>query len=213
MKQFFLIVLLVAGIAVMGSAQGYRVNAYSAYTFNDHVDSHYSSSDFYDATITGGYQFGAGIEYMARPNIGVELKYLRQNTTAPMLSSNMNSFNLGMNYLLFGINKYFKTANKKIEPYAGAALGLDLMDIKNSYYSYQSNATKFVWNVKAGTNYWLTKRIGIKLEANLISAVQAASNDFLFGSNVFGLPSSTSYKSIFQFGVGGGLTYKLGRVK
>lgn len=215
MKQFIFSVLLVAIIAGVASAQNYRIDVYSACTFNDKVNSHYSSGNYYDGTINGGYQWGAGIEYMVSSTKSIEIKYLHQNATVPMVffdgsTKRLQDFNLGLNYVLLGWNNYFKTANKKIEPYVGAGLGVALINVKNPYFSGSSSFTKFAFNLKAGTNIWVTKRLGIKLEANLISAVKAASNGFCFNNDVAGA-SLTSYKTIFQPGVGGGLTYKIGK--
>ena len=84
MKHFILNVLFVAGLAGIATAQNFRLNAYSAYTFNDRVDSKYSSSNYYDGTINGGYQWGLGVEYMITPSRGIELMYKRQDASVPM---------------------------------------------------------------------------------------------------------------------------------
>jgi len=119
-------------------------------------------------------------------------------------------FNLGLNYILIDGNKYFKTANKKIEPFVGAGLGVAIISIKNPIEDGNSSLTKFAFNLKAGTNYWLTKRIGLKFEATLASAVNAASNGFYFKHNFLG-SDLTSYKTVMQVGLGGGLTFKIGK--
>ena len=214
MKHFILNVLFVAGMAGMATAQNFRLNAYSAYCFNDRVDSKYSSSNYYDGTINGGYQWGFGAEYMLKPSIGIELMYKRQNASAPMdyfdgIKHNRD-FNLGLNYILIDGNKYFKTANKKIEPFVGAGLGVAIINISNPIEDGDNSLTKFAFNLKAGTNYWLTKRIGLKFEATLVSAVNAASNGFYFKQNFVG-SNLTSYKTVMQFGLGGGLTFKIGK--
>ncbi len=214
MKQFIVSVLFVVVVAGVASAQNFRVNAYSAYTFNDHVNSQYSSSNYYDGTINGGYQWGAGVEYMVSSTKSIELKYLRQNATVPMIffygQERAQDFNLGLNYILAGWNNYFKIVNGKFEPYIGAGLGVAIINIKNPIANGNSDVTKFAFNLKAGTNIWLTRRIGIKLEANLISAVKAASNGFYFKNDIAGI-GLTSYKTILQPGLGGGLTYKIGK--
>jgi len=214
MKQLFLGVLLVAMIAGVASAQNFRFNAYSAYTLDNKVASQYSSSNYYDGTVNGGFQWGAGVEYMAKPTIGIELKYLHQDATAPMVyfyaGERKRDFNLNLNYMLLGANKYFATANKMIEPYLGAGLGMVIIKINNPISDGSSDVTKFAFNLKAGTNIWVTSRIGIKLEANLLSAVRGASNGFYFKHDIAGI-DLTSYKTIMQFGLGGGLTYRIGK--
>jgi len=214
MKQFIFSVLLVAGVADMAQAQNIRLNAYSAFTLDDQVDSHYSSSNYYDGTIKGGYQWGAGVEYMVSPTRGIELKYLRQDASAPMVyfysDERRQDFNLGLNYILLGGNNYFKTAGEMIEPYVGAGLGVAIISVKNPIQNGNSSLTKFAFNLKAGTNIWVTKRVGIKLEANLLSAVKGASNAFYLKNDISGI-GLTSPTTILQFGLGGGLTYRIGK--
>src|SRR6187402_2019340 len=64
-------------------AQELRLNLYGAYAFDDKFDSYYSSSSYYESKIVGGFQWGAGIQYMKGPQYGIELLYLRQDTHAP----------------------------------------------------------------------------------------------------------------------------------
>ena len=71
------IVILIANTSF---AQNVRLNAYSLGVFNDKIDSYYDNSSYYNGTIKGGFVWGAGIEFMARPNYGIELSYLRQDT-------------------------------------------------------------------------------------------------------------------------------------
>ena len=82
--------------------------------------------------------------------------------------------------------------------------------LNNPVANGSSRFNKFAYNLKVGTNIWVTKRIGIKLEANLLSAVRAASNGFYFKHDYVGIDAS-SYTTIFQPGLGGGLTYKIGK--
>jgi len=215
MKQFIFSVLLIAVISGTTSAQNIRLNAYSAYTFDNQVNSHYSSSNYYDATVQGGYQWGGGIEYMLSPTRSVELSYLRQFTTAPMVyfynDERKRDFHLGLNYILLGGNNYFKMANKKLEPYVGAAIGVAIINVNNPIPNGNSTLTKFAFKLKAGTNYWLTKRLGLKLEASLVSAVKGVSNGFYVKNDVEGINLSSS-KTMLQFGLGGGLTYRMGKI-
>ena len=86
MKNILLAIIIVCGIAGMASAQGQgiRLNLYSAYVFDDNVDSYYSATYKFNGTIEGGYQWGAGLEYMVRETKGIEIKYLRRDCTADM---------------------------------------------------------------------------------------------------------------------------------
>ncbi len=196
------------------NAQKVKFNAYSAYVFDDRVDSYYDANNYYDGKIQGGYQWGLGIEYMVHATKGIELRYLRQDTKAPMNyyddGVQFKDFELGLNYILIGGSNYFKTAGGVVEPYAGLGIGLAIFNIKNPERGTDSSKEKFAWNIKAGTNIWATDRIGFKLQAELISAVQSAGGGFYFGSGGSGAGIST-YSSMYQWSLGGGLTIKIGQ--
>jgi hypothetical protein len=56
---------------------------------------------------------------------------------------------------------------------------------------------------------WAGEKFGIKLQAQLTSVSQGAGGGLYFGTGGAGVGLST-YSSIYQFGLGGGLTFKLG---
>lgn len=114
-----------------------------------------------------------------------------------------------MNYILLGGSNYFKTGGKR-EPYAGASAGIAIINIKNADAGANDNLTKFAWTIKLGTNIWLTDKVGLKLQADLLSAVQSAGGSFYFGTGGSGAGVST-YSTMYQLGLGGGLTFKMGK--
>ena len=64
------------------------------------------------------------------------------------------------------------------------------------------------WGVHAGANIWASDKIAIKIQGQLLSAVQAVGGSLYFGTGGAGAGVST-YSSMLQFGIGGGLTYNL----
>lgn len=214
LKSIILSLVLFLMMSSLVDAQKIRLNGYSAYVFDDRVDSYYDASNYYDGKIEGGYQWGVGIEYMVHETKGIELKYLRHDAIAPMNyyydGVKSKEFELGLNYILIGGSNYFKTAGGVVEPYAGLGIGMAIINIKNPEPGTDSSKEKFAWNVKAGTNIWVTDRVGIKLQAELISAVQSAGGGFYFGSGGSGAGIST-YSSMYQWSLGGGLTFKIGQ--
>jgi len=213
MKQFILSLLLIAGIFLSATAQNIRFDTYSGYVFDDKVDSYYDANNYYNGKIKGGFHWGGGLEFMISSTKGVELKYLRQDLTAPMEyyknGVKFKNFELGINYILIGGSNYFKTQGGKVEPYVGAGLGMAIINIKNPEPGGTSGATKFAWNLKGGTNIWASKKVGVKLQAELLSAVQAAGGGFYFGTGGSGA-GITTYSSMLQFALSGGLIFKLG---
>jgi hypothetical protein len=212
-RKIVLIVILFAGMASLASAQNIRFNGYAAYVFDDNVDSYYDPYNYYSGTINGGLQWGGALEYMVSPTKGVELKYLRRDASAPMEyyagSVKYKTFDLAMNYILLGGSNYFKTGGK-VEPYAGASLGMCILTIKNAEAGNDNTATKFAWGFKLGTNIWASEKVGIKLQADLLSVTQSAGGSFYFGTGGSGA-GVAAYSTVYQWGLGGGLTFKLGQ--
>jgi hypothetical protein len=72
------------------------------------------------------------------------------------------------------------------------------------------SVNKFAWGLKLGANIWATPRVGIKLQAHLLSIVDGAGGGLYFGTGGVGAGVST-YSTFYQFGLGGGLTFRLGK--
>jgi hypothetical protein len=129
--------------------------------------------------VRGGFQWGFGAEYMVRPDQSVELMYIRQNTVAETRSTLVNG--KAINYNL-GVNYIMLSGNR--------------------YF------TKFAIGMRGGANVWVAGNIGIKVQAQLLSAVQGFGGGVYVGTGGIGFGTST-YSSIYQFGLGGGLVYRL----
>ena len=72
-----------------------------------------------------------------------------------------------------------------------------------------NSATKFAWGARFGTNIWVSERVGIKLQAQFLSVPQGAGGSLYFGTGGACAGVST-YSTVLQFALGGGLTFKLG---
>jgi hypothetical protein len=212
MRKLFLGIIVSVFLSGLVTAQNIRLNAFSEYVFDDNIDTYYNPTSYFEGTIKGGFQWGVGGEYLVDKSKGVELKYLRRsaNGAVDYYDNTLKhlDFNIGMNYILLGANNYFKVG-EKLEPYAGAAFGMAIINFKDSNSSSESSKTKFAWSVKLGTNIWINEKIGIKLQADLLSAVQSVGGTLYFGTSGSGAGVST-YSTMYQWGLGGGLTFNLG---
>lgn len=211
MKNLFILSFVLLGFLTTASAQhsDIRLNGYTVGAFSDKVDSYYSSTDYFNGTINGGLQWGAGIEIKPNKAMGIEFLYNRLNTSSSMTyydrgTSGVKSgnFNAAINNYMFGINRYF-ASNAKIEGYGGVLAGV------TSFKIGSATATKFGYGFRIGANVWASSRVGIKLQAQLMSASQAVGGGFYIGTGGSGAGVS-SYSSFYQFGLGGGLTFKIG---
>jgi len=219
-KYIIPVLIFLAGFAITTSAQKViRLNAYSAYACADnHVSSMYNSyGAYYEGSVEGGYQWGGGLEMLVGPTKGIELKYLRQDAIGSMnsynsigIGSNPDDLDIAINYILLGGTNYFKV-NEKVEPFAGGGIGMAVIAVKNPTAAIEDpTKEKFAWNIKLGSNIWLSEKVAVKLQAELVSPVQAFGGGFYVGTG--GASAGVSGGSTFyQFTFGGGLVFNLGK--
>jgi len=225
MKKFFLLGLLVTvtlvSFAQNSFTQHARLNAYGTYVFPDGFDSYYSNSSYYNGTIDGSFQGGIGIEYMASERNSFEIKWQHQSTHAPTYYLDLGSFgpdekhtvfDINIDYLTIGSDGHIQKPGSKVEGYGGLLLGAAFVGAKNPDNGNHNTATKFAWGARLGCNIWASEKFGIKLQAGLMSIAQGAGGGLYFGTGGVGAGVST-YSSIYQFQLGGGLTFKLGQHK
>ncbi len=215
MKKIVTLIVL-ALIAGTGYAQELRLNTYAGYVFDDGVDSYYSSSSYYEGKILGGFRWGAGLEYQL-PNTtrAIELQYLRQDTNAPIYYidpgifggiGRETDFDLSANWIMLNGTNYFPVS-EVAEPFVGAGIGMVIYNVDNPDNGNSDGGTKFAWSIRGGSNFWLSEKVGVRIQASLMSAVQAAGGGIYFGTGGLGTGVST-YSTIYQFGFDGGLVFR-----
>ncbi len=217
MKKLLIVVLCLTGsylFAQTSSQSGpqVRLNGYTTYAFADnHVDSYYSETSYFEGAFEGGFQWGGGLEVLPAPGMGVEFLYLRLDSQAPIEyfdgTVQFTEFDIAHNYLFLGFNKYVNI-NPRVEPYGGLMLGMAIYDVSNPDNSNSGSSTKFAWGLRGGLNIWANERVGIKMQAALISAVQAVGGGVYFGTGGAGAGVS-GFSTYYQFNLGGGLVFRL----
>jgi|SRR5688572_11710933 len=213
-----LLTLLVLTICLSGQvslAQDIRINIYTGYVFDDQFDSYYDAYNYYEGTIEGGLQWGAGIEYMLKPTYGLELLYFRQDAKAPTYyvsdyyqGAQFTEFDLDANYILLGGQRHFGKPGSVVDGYGGLMAGCVVANLSVPDGG-SGSTTKFAWGLKGGANLWFSDHVAIKLQAQLLSATQSMGGSFYFGAGGSGAGLS-SYSTIFQFTLGGGLAFRFG---
>ena len=213
MKWLICLLVLFATIP-QALSQNIHLNLYSAYVFPDKFDSYYDASSYYNGQIQGGYQWGGGLEFMAKPMYGIELLYYREDTEAPTTywdnGEQRSNLDLGFNYIMLGGNRYVGQVDGRAQGYGGLMAGMLVLSIKNPDNNESGTPSKFAWGARLGGVIWASEQVGIKLHAQLLSAVQAFGGGLYFGTGGAGAGVST-YSTIYQFGLGGGLTIRLGQ--
>jgi opacity protein-like surface antigen len=199
-------------------AQGLRFNTYGGYVFADRFDSYYSNTSYFKGRVEDGFRWGAGFEYLIPGGKAIEIQYLRQDANAPTtyLDSGITggnirttNFDLGINWIMLNFTNYFPVS-EVVEPFAGGGLGMGIFSINNPDNGNSQTPTKFGWNIRGGTNLWVSENIAIRLQASLFSAVQSVGGGLWLGTGGAGA-GLTTFSTMYQFGFDGGLVFKIPR--
>lgn len=215
MKKLVLFFLF-AFVAQLTSGQELRLNTYGGYVFKDRVDSYFSSSSYYDGTIQDGFRWGAGLEYHIPMRGAIEIQYLRQDTNAPTIYQDggifggevqRTDFDLAINWIFLNGTRYIPV-NEQVEAFAGAGIGMGIFGLDNPDTGRSSSATKLAWNIRGGSNFWLSDTMALRIQASLMSAVEAIGGGLYFGTggSSAGL---TTYSSMYQFGFDAGIVFRI----
>jgi hypothetical protein len=205
------------GLALFSSGQSpVRLNFYSAYVFDDSYEVFNDVNTYYTGKVKGGYQVGASIEYLPSPYGGIELTYLHQSTDAPTTfkfgvgePTRNENFDVSLNYILLGGNGYFGKGSEKVEGYAGFMAGVVFADIKSPSTNNSGSNTSFAWGGKLGANIWVSEKVGIKLQAQILSSSRVTGGEVWY--SWYGPIYLDEYSTLWQFGLGGGLSFRFGK--
>jgi hypothetical protein len=207
------IVLGFMAFGITADAQEIRLSLYSAYAFDDHVESYSNYDQYFYGTMKGGFLWGGGLEYKPSANYGIELMYKRIDSKAPLRYNSFYNFeksaelDYAANYIMLGSQRYLVLADGMLEPYFGLLAGMVIFDLENPVENQKGTYTKFAWGARAGAVVWPSDVIGIRAEFQLSSAVQSAGGGLYVGTGGSGVGVST-YSTIFQASIGGGLVFK-----
>jgi len=214
MKKIFLLLVL-AGTMTTMMGQHARLNFYAAYTFDDGFDVVQDANTYYNGTVKGGVQWGAGLQYMFNKQSSAEILYLHRSTTVPAnfkLSSNTQlrseTFDLKHDFIMLSGDGHFGNGGKA-EGYAGLMAGVLISHLEAPSLGKSSSNTNFAWGGRVGTNIWFSPKLGLKLQALILSASRATGGDYYW--SWYGPIYLTEYSTLWQFSLGGGLAFKLGK--
>jgi hypothetical protein len=217
MKKVILIPLFVLTTAItMAQSSNIRLNLYSSYVFDDGFDVYNDANTYFNGSVKGGLQWGGSIEYLPHPAFSVELMYLNRSTTVPATfkfgvtePKRTEDFEMGLDYILVGFNRLQKSSSGKVEGYLGLLLGAVMSDVKSPSTDKSGSNTDFTWGGKLGLNYWISDKIGIKLQSQVLAAAKVTGGDQYW--SYWGPVYLNEYSSMWQFGLGGGLTFRFGK--
>jgi len=216
MKKIMFSVVLMTIAAVSFGQQGLRINGYAAYVFDDGFDVASDLNTYYNGTVKGGFQGGVGLEYLFSRESGMELLWLHRGTTVPTkfkfgsnASAKSETFDLKHDFIMVAGDGHFGKHGGKAEGYGGLLGGVLISNLEAPSLGKSSSNTNFAWGGRLGTNIWVTPKLGIKLQALILSASHATGGDYYW--SWYGPIYLTDYATLWQFSLGGGLTFKLGK--
>jgi len=220
MKKFFfkqIVAFIVIGLAITNTINAQTIfNGYGSYVLKGGYNSEYGNADFLHGITCDGLQWGAGVEYLLSQKYGIEGMYLRRNTRAVQQSKTdpqkTLSFNLALNYIMAGLNGYLLPVTSKIQPYGSMLAGVVIEEIGFANNSINSSITKVAWAVRLGGKYWISQRVGVRLQAQWTSFF--IMDGGLPDMTVYGLNTADiNFPIAYQFEVGSGLMIKLNRTE
>ena len=213
MKKIILSLLL--AMPLLHTQAQVKINTYAMYAFPDSFDSTYDYGKYYRGQIQDGLLWGGGLEFPVRKGMAAELSYLRLDTNAPTQyilpggASDYSNLDVAENYIMLGGIRSMRKSGSKVEGFFGGMAGVCILDVTDPSINRSRNFTKFAWGLKGGATVWATEKVGLKLQAQLLSVVQYAGGGFYIGSGGSGGGVSFA-SSLYQFSLGGGLTFNLG---
>ena len=213
MKKILLPFLL-AIAATTASAQHINLNIYSAYVFDDDFSVYNSSTEYAYGKIKGGLQLGAGIEYMPNQLYGVELLYQYKKADAPstfkfgtLTTEKNESFEVSHHWIMLAGNSHVMSSNQKVEGVGGFMLGMLVSDVSSPSTGNSASNTNFAWGAKLGADIWVSEKLAVKLQTQILSATRAIGGETYYG--YWGPVYIPGYSTLWQFGLGGGLVFRL----
>lgn len=211
-----LFLMSVLAIAAFSNAQNIRLNFYSHYVFDDGFGEYNGPNDYYNGTIKGGYQIGGGIQFMPNDHYSTEILYLHKETKAPssfkfgnLTAEKKEDFDVRLQYVLLSGDRLMRAPGSKVEAYGGLMAGVLITRVQSPSTGNEGNNTNFAWGGRLGCNIWASDKIGLKLQTMILSAVNATGGDIYYG--YWGPVTYPTYSVLWQFSVGGGLTFRLGK--
>ena len=216
MKKIILIPVLLFIVACASAQPNLRFNLYGSYVFDDSFDEASDLNTYFRGKVKGGLQWGGGLEYLTSEYSSIELLYLNKTSTAPVdfkigvtNPADHEDFDVSLNYILLAGNGLKELKPGKIEGFGSFMLGALITNVDVPSSGESGSNTSFAWGGRLGTNIWMSPKVGIKLQAQVLASSKATGGELYF--SYYGPIVLETYTTLWQFGLGGGLTFKLGK--
>jgi hypothetical protein len=209
-----ILIISMVSASLCGTAQGIRINGYLSHAFDDYVYSERDDPTQFEGVLQGGKLWGIGIELMPDDEFGLEFMYKQISSEAPMDYENefgefvSETLDYKCQYYMLCSNQYLPDLGEVVELYGGGMAGLAVFKFKAPEQFGFNSSTKFAYGLRCGANIWFTPLIGLRLQAELVSAVQSVTAGVYFDYDGIE-PGLYGNSSNYQFNLGGGLVFRL----
>lgn len=209
-KYIFLFAALICVPFVL-KAQNVEITPFGGYVFPGTMQ-----AEGGDVRFLGNAQYGGMISIGVSRVMDIDLIYNRIDTKAEINIYNWNTsysydqVPLSINYMMVGFTKNFRV-NPVVSPFIGMSLGATLFYPKEQDNSNYQDAWFFAAGLNGGAKIYFSKRVGLRLQAQMLVPVQGAGFYMFAGYGGSGGGVSV-YSTLVQFGFTGGLIFRLGHV-
>jgi hypothetical protein len=206
-KTIFALAVLVC-LPFFLHAQSVELTPFGGYVFAGDMQ-----GDYGDIRIDDNAQYGGMLSIAVSRVVDIDLIYNRSDTKAEITylydynSLSYQEIPLSINYMHLGFTKNFRV-NPTVSPFLGFNMGACMWAPKEDY----ADQWFFSVGINGGAKIYLSKRIGLRLQAQGYIPVQGTAFTMFVGTG--GTSSGVAvYSTLFQFGFTGGLIFRLGKVE
>jgi len=167
------------------------------------------SGGLYTSKFNANVPYGLEIAFRIFKHFDLNMQFRRLGTVVDLntiIHNRLGSVIIYQNFMLFGTNYHFRV-NKLISPYVGISLGGVDLDPAGDYYR---SIWYFAVGAQGGVKFYLSKRIGLRLQADFGYQVHPISASFLYSDDVFHNVPVYAMTNMLQVSITGGLIFRLG---
>jgi hypothetical protein len=208
MKKCIALLAVILFLPCVIWAQRVEVTPFGGYVFGGTLNGDYGT-----VHIDDNAQYGGMISIAVSRVMDVDLIYNRSDTKSQVDYYYSNGYQkqnldipLSINYMHIGFTKNFRV-KPSISPFLGFNLGACLFAPKEDY----SDAWFFSIGFNGGAKFYLSNRIGLRIQAQGYVPMQGTAFTMFAGTSGGGAGVSV-YSTLFQFGFTGGLIFRLGKI-
>jgi len=211
MKKYLILLAAIICVPFFVKAQTVEITPFGGYVFPATLQ-----AEGGDVRFLGNAQYGGMISIGVSRVMDVDLIYNRIDTKGEVNVYDWSYYSykeipVSINYMLLGFTKNFRV-NPVVSPFVGLNLGATLFYPKETDGNKYQASWFFAMGLNGGAKVYFSKRVGLRLQAQMLVPVQGTGFYLFAGTGGSGGGVSV-YSTMVQFGFTGGLIFRLGNVQ